>query len=441
MSKAYLSFLGTNNYLPCTYYLNDREAIHTRFVQEATVRFACSDWAKQDRLLIFTTQEAYNKNWLNDGHPTNGAIAAQEGLECRLRNLPITPLYENIMIPEGKNESEIWEIFQIVYDQLQPGDQVVLDITHALRSIPMLALVALNYAKVLKGVQVEAIYYGAFEVIGTIDAARKMAPEKRRAPLFDLTAFDQLLDWTTAIDRFSGSGDASAACALAKEKIRPLLKNSQGADKTASSIREVINSLEPFTQALATCRGREISPAVNRLKQTLARCENLHSVKPLGPLLEKLQGGMAAFPGDEIGDGLQAVRWCLDHNLIQQGFTILQEIIITHLLKGLGLDFLDKNNRELINQGVTIFKKKLARNEWKELAGKHAELIEQIKEMLYQSPALAEAYSSLSDFRNDLNHAGFRKNSRSPDKFKKKLLGLIAQVEPFLLEAHRRDQL
>jgi hypothetical protein len=44
MGKAFLSFLGTNNYLPCSYCLNDREATPTliRFVQEATVQFACS---------------------------------------------------------------------------------------------------------------------------------------------------------------------------------------------------------------------------------------------------------------------------------------------------------------------------------------------------------------------------------------------------------------
>jgi hypothetical protein len=276
---------------------------------------------------------------------------------------------------------------------------------------------------------VEAIYYGAFEVLGSIDAARKMAPEKRRAPLFDLTPFDRLLDWTTAIDRFSGSGDASAACALAKEKIRPLLKHSRGADKTASSIRNVINSLEPFTQALSACRGQEITPAVDRLKDSLSRCEDLHSVKPLGPLLEKLQGRMTAFPGDEIGDGLQAVRWCLDHNLIQQGFTLLQEIIITHLLKELSLDFLDKKNRIIINQGFAIFRGDLSRDKWEEPARNHEELIENIKGLLYHSQGLSDAYQSLTDFRNDLNHAGFRKNFRSPEKFKKKLEGLLVQVE------------
>jgi hypothetical protein len=37
MAKAYFSFLGTNNYLPCTYYLNDREATQIRFVQEASI--------------------------------------------------------------------------------------------------------------------------------------------------------------------------------------------------------------------------------------------------------------------------------------------------------------------------------------------------------------------------------------------------------------------
>lgn len=432
MAKAYLSFLGTNNYLSCTYCLNNLEAIHIRFVQEATVQFACSDWTEQDRLLIFTTQEAYNKNWLNDGHPTNGAATSTEGLECRLKKLPITPVLKNIMIPEGKNELEIWKIFQIVFDQLQPGDQVVLDITHALRSIPMLALVALNYSKVLKNVRLEKIYYGAFEVLGPIPEVKEMDPGKRRVPVFDLTPFDQLLDWTIAIDRFSGSGDASAACALAKEKIRPLLKFSQGADQTASSIRDVISSLEPFTQALGTCRGQQISPAVNRLKESLSRCKNFNQVKPLGPLLDKLKTQMDAFPGNGIGDGLQAVKWCTHHNLIQQGYTILQEVVITLLLNQLGWDSLNRDNRELIGQGIKIFLEDLPVGKRKKLACDHPEKIEQIKKILETKGRLAEIFISLSGRRNDLNHAGFLINPMPPRKFKEMLEKMIAQVEEII---------
>ena len=47
---------------------------------------------------------------------------------------------QRIFIPKGQSEQEIWEIFQIVYDRLKSGDEVIFDITHAFRSIPMLAI-------------------------------------------------------------------------------------------------------------------------------------------------------------------------------------------------------------------------------------------------------------------------------------------------------------
>ncbi|MBU0698719.1 MAG: TIGR02221 family CRISPR-associated protein, partial [Proteobacteria bacterium] len=68
MARVYLSFLGTNDYLSCCYFKNDKKLENVRFVQQATLKFFCDDWTLEDRILIFTTDEAYRKNWLNDGH-------------------------------------------------------------------------------------------------------------------------------------------------------------------------------------------------------------------------------------------------------------------------------------------------------------------------------------------------------------------------------------
>lgn len=433
MGKAYLSFLGVTNYVPCTYCLNDRKTLGIRFVQEATVQLACPDWTRQDRLLIFTTPEAYDKNWLNNGHQNDKAGETLEGLKGRLEKLGLNPVLENIPIPEGKNETEIWEIFQIVYDRLHPGDQVVFDITHALRSIPMLALVALNYAKVLKDISLEKIYYGAFEVLGPINQVKNMDPAKRLVPIFDLTPFDHLLDWTIAIDRFSGAGDASAACALAKEKIHPLLRESRGADRTTASIRDVINALEPFTQALTTCRGPEISPTVKRLKEALSGCGGIHLVKPLGPLMDKIKSQIEDFPGNDTGNGIQAVKWCIHHNLIQQGFTLLQETLITYLLNQLKWDPFKRDDRELIGQGIKIWHERMPEEKWSSAAKKHPERIEKIKALMVNRAGMGKIFGEVSKSRNDLNHAGFLKNRMSPQKFKEKLEELTGQIEHEIL--------
>lgn len=54
MARVYLSFLGTNDYLACTYYTGDREVENVRFVQEATLGLYCRKWTPDDRIIIFT---------------------------------------------------------------------------------------------------------------------------------------------------------------------------------------------------------------------------------------------------------------------------------------------------------------------------------------------------------------------------------------------------
>ena len=109
MSKLYLSFLGTNNYVSCIYYQEGGEEVSdVRFVQEATVKIYCKDWGKTDRIRIFTTDEAYKKNWL-DGGQTSDDGRPLAGLKSCLETLNQRADIQNVPIPDGKNEQEIWE--------------------------------------------------------------------------------------------------------------------------------------------------------------------------------------------------------------------------------------------------------------------------------------------------------------------------------------------
>ena len=64
MAKIYLSFLGTTDYLPCTYFReNVGEVENVRFLQEAMISLFCSDWTQEDRIRIFVTDTAESKIW------------------------------------------------------------------------------------------------------------------------------------------------------------------------------------------------------------------------------------------------------------------------------------------------------------------------------------------------------------------------------------------
>ena len=104
-----MSFLGTGDYVKCIYYFNGEKSPVVKYVQEATVRLFCKDWNDNDKIFIFLTEDARKNNW-EDNEKNN-----YTGLKKRLKNLQIRPSVKGISIPYGKNEREIWEIFDIIF--------------------------------------------------------------------------------------------------------------------------------------------------------------------------------------------------------------------------------------------------------------------------------------------------------------------------------------
>jgi CRISPR-associated DxTHG motif protein len=442
MPRTFISFLGTNDYLDCNYY--NPEQLDScidgvRFVQEATLRLQCNSWDENDQICIFTTDLAWSANWKDNGHldRKTGNPKPSDGLEKRLLGLGLKPLIRQVAIPSGNTQAEIWEIFEKVYDTLRENDDLVFDVTHAFRSIPLLALVILNYAKVMKKIRLSGIYYGAFEVLGNPTEAIKIEPEKRNVPLLDLTALDQLLEWTFAVDRFLEAGDARHMHQLAAEIAREKLKGSKGKDPEAQALKRIANSLISFSRAMTTCRGMEITHAADALKNSLSYDGPFQSVHPLRPLFQKVRENIDPFGRGKVFDGIEAVRWCHDHNLIQQGYTILEEVILTGLLELAGeRDSFSLNTRKVAAQALNILIKKIEYDEkkWEKEARENRSMTLNIHNILktLEFEPLIKISDRISQLRNDLNHAGHNHNAirlNKADEFKSTLLALINEIE------------
>jgi len=436
MSKVYISFLGTNDYLPCTYFKNSREMKNVRFVQQATLEFFCRGWTGKDRITIFSTEDAFRRNWLDDGHTDKdtGGIKKCMGLKNCIEELNLLPVLKKVPIPEGKSEQEIWEIFQIVLEELKPEDEVIFDITHAFRSIPMLAIVILNYSKVMKNITIGGIYYGAFEVLGSIFEAEKISMEKRRVPILDLTLFDQLMEWGIAIDRFSVAGDAAMVSKLANQSVKPILSESKGRDKAADTIRTIAKNLSDFSKAMATCRGHDISSIAGTLKEHVNTFESLELVQPFKPIFNRIKNQMNDFSGDSIMDGIQAARWCLDHSLIQQGYTILQETLLSYFILKIKHDQENQKYREIAGQAVTIYLKKIDRAKWKKASADNEQITLKLLDAYKGQDELIKIFRNISNDRNDLNHAGHNTNPMRPEAFRKQLSEMLARIETCLAD-------
>ena len=428
MASLFLSFLGTNDYLPCHYYLGDYQSPLVRFVQEATIGFLIHQGTPPDRLVFFLTPEAEEKNW-QDGFFKESDGTPKPGLFIRLQELVSPKQIKPVPVPAGQSEQEIWEIFATVLDEIQPEEQVIFDITHGFRSLPLLAAVILSYAKVMKHIAVTGIYYGAFEVLGP--AAKNLPPAARRAPLFDLTPLVVLSDWTLAIDQFLKTGDARKVSALAHHSLKPILKETQGQHADAQALRRITNLLARFSEILATCRGQDLAPTVGQLKQALQDFSYPDLLPPFIPLLRRLQERLRPFGSTTVHDGIKAAAWCLEHNLIQQGLTILQETLINHFVLQIGGRLEDRTHRELASQAVNIYLNKIPAPDWYAPARDHPELIGTLLAFFQDHHRLAELFNNLSQARNDINHAGWVQ-PRPAETLAQNLRQYLQELDPLL---------
>lgn len=435
MANIFLSFLGTNNYLPCTYFLREQEVRDVRFVQEALSRILCHGWKAEDRIIVFTTNEATDKNWRDGGHRDDDGNPL-EGLAARLSGLGLQCEIQNMTIPQGHTAEDIWRIFNQICAQINDSDTVFFDITHAFRSIPMLAMVVLQYLKVLKNIQVDGIYYGAFEVLGPAWKVKKMPLQERRAPIIDLTDFVYLADWAMAVDRFLAAGDGRAIDELVRKTAVPVIKSATSDTqefKGAIAVQNLAKSLVNFSQVMATCRSLQITEAAARLIKNIDNCNKVDLIPPLELLLTKLKESVKGFrEDDEITNGLQAARWCLEHNLIQQAYTILQETVVSLVLchvEGLPSPAhpLETQKREIVTGASSLMAQKKSLAEAAQADGTE-ELWPLIWNFL-EKEEVGLRLDQMRNRRNDLNHAGINNQPADFNRFKKDLKEMLEWFE------------
>ena len=361
MAKVMFAFLGTQNYLPCNYLLNDEKVSDVRFVQEAIASLFCKDWTGGDKIVIFLTKGAKDKNWVDNGHKDRDGKPL-EGLKHRLESLKLNVEIVPKEVPTGQSEVEMWKIFDDVFNQINDGDEVVFDLTHGFRSLQLLAITILNYARVLKNIKINGVYYGAFESLGTTGDVEEMDIEDRDAPIFNLTPFIYLFNWTSAIDDFLTYGDAKYINALTNERATPILRDTKGKDEGAKNLKKLGAQLEKLSELIQTSRGLSVIRGFDF--DNLRKLININKesiLKPINPLLDEIASKIENFDNGDIKNGYAAVEWCIQHNLIQQGYTILQETMISEVVaKHFGEDEIaDKNKRVLVSQAIIIKYRKI----------------------------------------------------------------------------------
>lgn len=414
--KLFISFLGTGNYHECVYYDSQKQYRPTHFIQCATLeKIGAQQWEETDAVRIFATKKAKEQNWNEELEGKDYA-----GLSKQLTDLGLKADIQCVSICDGKNETEMWDLFETVFSQIKEGDLLYVDLTHAFRYQPMLMLVLTNYAKFLKNIKVMHISYGNYEagLKTTIDGK-----DLTLAPIVNLLQLSQLQDWTTAAADFLQNGYVDKMSDLASNSIRLLQKEVSTRSDDNRKLASFVGELKTLVEERQTCRGLDISSGATQQK-LMEEAGKLGEVviKPLEPILEKV---LQALPKPEgsLNNCLDAAQWCYDNHLYQQSATILQEGVVTYFCERHGIAIDNEEERGLVNSAFNIKAYALPQSKWDVKPAQIDKVKELLGDIVLSQPSVYCAFSNITDIRNDYNHAGFRskRDPQSPANIKKNI--------------------
>jgi len=166
-------------------------------------------------------------------------------------------------------------------------------------------------------------------------------------------------------------------------------------------------------------------------KEKMSGFDDFDMLPPFRPLFDRVKAKLGPFGKNTLSDGIAAARWCFDHNLIQQAYTILVELLISHfVLKGSG-DVNDPGERGIVSGAPAIAAESIPRKDWYQNSLDNMEKTLKYLETCRSEMELVKTWQVLVDYRNDINHAAFQKDYKSAGAFKRKMVQLIARFEEY----------
>ena len=438
--KKFISCLGAGRYISTDYYLSDpTHSCATPYIQRATIELLPEE-EKPEQILILTTTMAEEKHW-----NIEGGLKDQLKESEKITHIPAPEA--SVHIPDGIDDQEKWQMFYTILNLLEEGDEVVADITHGFRFLPMLMVSVLNYAKIVKKIKVLNIYYGAYEA---------KDPKNNMTPILSMGLYDQLLDWSNATSTFLKYGNSDDFVRMANEdiKLQRLSYTSKEEHAKASEITKFADSLQTFTENVETCRGKaaarkneskSIARAYEMLRKKLSLLVSKDNrlLAPLVPLLEIIQKETDLFrtdatdPGSQMVDtGMATVRWCIDRKKVSQAFTAMEETLMSYICKTFG-----NTERTEEKEYREFFAGSVLASAIAELSQSNFQLKEECKKILTEEEIviikdayhfLGNGFTKVADdiqqTRNDINHFGIRETAQDSKKIIQKMKDLYQEL-------------
>ncbi|MGD7654459.1 MAG: TIGR02221 family CRISPR-associated protein [Verrucomicrobiales bacterium] len=388
-----ITFLGTGNYTPARYQFSGSDHPDN----ETFFSAALASHLKPTRVISLQTPDATTKHG--------------KALDQRFRELNVE--HSSVSIPEGKSESELWEIFAALTQAVPAKCVLHVDVTHGFRSLPILSLIALNYLRTTRDVTLGGIHYGAFE-----------AKSNEVTPVFDLSPFLALLDWTAAADQFLATGSASRLGSMLKGIQQSMWQNRQGSAPSdlPTKLISLGSTLEIAANNLTLLRTGAISDSAASVAKQITNATQTGDIErfalPILDVLDPVRAELTSFNSTDLAVLRDLVGWLIEKDRPDAALTLASEWIISWVMVRLGISdhHCGENIRKPYDKCISLWVDEYSgRHEIKNPDEESTRHLVELKEKCASDEMvrLAGIASRLKSARNDLNHAGFRQGPLS----------------------------
>ena len=423
-----LSFVGTGNYQSTVYQWKGQRC------QTNLFPVAVQQFFQPQHLVLCITEGAQQKY----RHRLEQALTGKAQLHW-------------IMIPDGKSEEELWEIFRRLVEKLgaivdaskQAPQRLVLDITHGFRMLPVIALGTVTYFQELlrqKGVSETLgdvqIVYGAFDA--SVDG---------NTPVIDVSSFWYMLEWTAALQKVRDTYRFD----LLVQTLQYIARRSQGLrQKGKGKIRQ---QLETFGR-----KAQELGLAF-QFAQPLLVMEKAEDLWQTGTEVQQILGQhsqllplMLVF--DELQRDFDQLRYAnagqreRRNEALQN--TLVQQLYFLHLLRQAQLyPQLALAVREFLITGIAL---QLGvadiwnRKERKAVAAQLNKAVRQHQRQVLENKLLSSEWitlwSKVPNLRNEIAHIGMGKRDPYPRRlwrWQRLLDEVLEELQPLIkqLQEHQ----
>jgi CRISPR-associated protein Csx16 len=386
----------TYRYTPVRYRLGETVSESTEFVA-----CAIGQITRPDEICVLATAKAQ----------AHHGKALQEAL--RSAGLP-APVFEPL--PDGADATQLWTQFDVLKRVLRgdAGTRILLDVTHGFRTQPFFAAGAVSFVRAVDAAPCTIeVLYGAFEARTPADAPDAVAP------LWDLTPFVELTDWSQALRLFLLTGRTPAVMEefvkrAADALVRAWLDRGREGEKPA--LHGLAKAFADFSADLATVRtgdlllGRDGAPSASRL---------LAKLDAAAPLLEQHLPPLA--------DVLKSVRALIEPLVLPAGSDSLATTEGHAALAALARMYLAFER--YLEAATTVREGHATRYSTAAAAAPG-------RVGLFSEPARREAdaafhrcerqaASEVSQIRNDMNHGGYRGQPASAETLRRRVGALV----------------